>query len=169
MTIKESRLHNGTLNLGPTGTGQIDMSCQLTNAVINSAYDDDGDPVTVLCGDTKPAPRKLTGRKLEGTFIQDFDYPEAQGGLVDYIWNHDLEVVAYSFVPDDGDTAPTITGTLMLEVPEETYGGDVNTRITSDFSWNLQEEPTRTYPAGNGALSAGEEAEPEAELAGANA
>ena len=145
MTITESRLDNGTLKLGPTGTGQLDMSCQLTNVVVTSAYDDDGDPVTTLCGDSKPAPRKLNGRKLEGTFIQDFDDPT---GIVAYVWDNDLDVVDFEYVPDDATTGPTLTGTVMLEVPESTYGGDVGSRLTSDFSWNIQGELTRTYPAG---------------------
>ena len=80
--INESRLHNGTLQLGPTGTGQLDMSCQITNVRLTSAYSDDGNAVTTLCGDTKPAPRKLDGHKLEGTIIQDFDLDEASGGVV---------------------------------------------------------------------------------------
>jgi hypothetical protein len=143
VTITESRLDNGTLKLGPTGTGQLDMSCQLTNVVVTSAYDDDGDPVTTLCGDSKPAPRKLNGRKLEGTFIQDFDDPT---GIVAYVWDNDLDVVDFEYVPDDATTGPTLTGTVMLEVPESTYGGDVGSRLTSDFSWNIQGELTRTYP-----------------------
>jgi hypothetical protein len=143
--INESRLMNGTLTLGPTGTG-LDVSCQITNVRITTAYSDDGDAVTTLCGDSKPPPRKLDGHKLEGTIVQDFDLAEAAGGVIDYVWNHALEVVEYEFVPADPLTGPTITGTLMLEIPAETYGGDVNKRITSDFTWNLQETPTRTYP-----------------------
>lgn len=158
MPIKESRLINGTLKLGPTGTGQMDMSCQVTNVRITSAYSDDGDPVTTLCGDTKPAPRKLDGHKLEGTIVQDFETEESAGGIIDYVWNHDLEVVAYSFVPTVVATSPTITGTLMLEVPSETYGGDVNKRITSDFAWNLQDDPVRTYPGTAGAAAEDSEA-----------
>jgi hypothetical protein len=149
--FRESRLGNGTLTLGPVGTGQIDMSCQLTNALIKSSYDDDGDAVTVLCGTTVPAPRKLSGRTLDGTFVQDFDFQEADGGIIDYVWNHDLEVVDFSFTPDDAATAPTLTGTLRLEVPESTYGGDVGTRLTSDFSWSIQAAITRTYAAGTAA------------------
>ena len=147
MTIKESMLKKGTLTLGPT-VGELDMSCQITNAQITSSYSDDGNSVTTLCGDTKPAPRTLDGRKLKGTFVQDFDFAETDGGIIDYVYNHDLEVVAYTFTPDDLSTAPVITGTVLIEVPAATYGGDVNKRITSDFSWNMQEEPTRTYPGG---------------------
>ena len=145
MAINESRLQNGTLKLGPTGTGQMDASCQITNVRITSAYSDDGDAVTVLCGDTKPPPRKLDGHKLEGTLVQDFDVDAvapAVGGVIKYLWDHDLQVVAYEYVPNDVATCPTITGTVMIEIPAETYGGDVNKRVTSDFSWNMQEKPT---------------------------
>lgn len=149
--INESRLHSGILTLGGTPTTGVDMSCQITNCVIASAYSDDGNPVTTLCGDQKPAPRKLDGRKLEGTFVQDFDLESLNDGsgtgVTDYIWDHDLEVVAFSFTPND-DAAVVITGTVMLEVPGSTYGGDVNTRLTSDFSWNIQGEVTRTYATG---------------------
>lgn len=148
MPINESRLQSGTLTLGPAGTGEIDLSCQITNVRITTAYSDDGDSVTTLCGDTKPPPRKLDGHKLEGTIVQDWDLAETAGGVTDYLWNHNLEVVAYSYTPNDKTTCPVITGTLMVEIPAETYGGDVNKRITSDFVWSLQEAPTRTYPAG---------------------
>jgi hypothetical protein len=140
MTITESRVKNGTLTLGPVGTGDVDMSCQVTNVKITSAYSDDGNPVTTLCGDTKPAGRQLDGRQLTGTFVQDFDDP---AGIVAYLWDNDLTVVAFNFVPDESPL--TITGNVMLEVPAETYGGDVNTRVTSDFAWNIQDEPVRTY------------------------
>lgn len=144
--FKESRLGGGTLTLGPTGgPGDVDMSCQITNSLIKSSYDDDGDAVTVLCGETVPAPRKLSGRTLDGTIVQDFDFPEADGGIIDYVWNHDLEVVAFTFTPNAVTTGPTITGELRLEVPENTYGGDVGSRITSDFSWSIQSDITRTY------------------------
>jgi hypothetical protein len=154
--INESRLMNGTLTLGPTGTGEIDLSCQVTNARITSAYSDDGDAVQTLCGDTKPPPRKLDGHKLEGTIVQDFSFDEASGGVIDYLWNHDLEVVAYTYTPNDDATVPVITGTLLIEIPADTYGGDVGKRTTSDFVWSLQEKPTRTYTV-PGAASASRE------------
>jgi hypothetical protein len=140
--INESRLINGTLQLGPTGT-ETDFSCQITNVRITSAYSDDGDSVTTLCGDTKPPPRKLDGHKLEGTLVQDFD---ATGSVIAYLWANDLAVVQYTYTPNDTTTCPVITGTVMIEIPAETFGGDVNKRITSDFSWNMQEKPTFTPP-----------------------
>lgn len=155
-TFRESRLKNGTLKLGPTATA-LDLSCQVTNARVVSNYDDDGDAVTVLCGDTIAAARKLGGRQLAGTIVQDFDNEEADGGVVDYLWNHDLEVVAFEFVPND-QGAPTITGNVQLEVPSDgTYGGDTGGRLTTDFTWNMQGEPTRTYAAAAAAEGASSE------------
>ena len=150
MAIISSRLHEGTLKLGPSATA-MDMSCQITNARITSAYSDDGDAVTTLCGDTSPAGRKLDGHKLEGTIVQDFD---STTSVVAYLWDNDLAVVAYEFTPNITG-APVITGTLMIEIPAETYGGDVNARLTSDFAWNLQEKPTFT-PAAAGTFAADE-------------
>jgi hypothetical protein len=158
MPITESRLDHGTLTLTPGGTSPTaqDLSCQITNARLTSAYSDDGDAVTTLCGDTKPAPRKLDGHKLEGTIIQDFDDP---AGAVAFFWDHDLEVVDFEFVPN-GTGAPTVAGSLQIEIPQDTYGGDVNTRVTSDFAWNLQSKPTFTPAAtGNGAQALSSKAE----------
>lgn len=158
MTINASRLINGTLTLGPTASA-MDLSCQITNARLTSAYSDDGDLVTTLCGESLPAPRKLDGHKLEGTIVQDFDLDATNGGVIDYLWKHDLEVLAFEYVPNDTG-APTITGTLQIEIPAETHGGDVNKRITSDFVWNLQAKPSFTYgaPLSAGARSASSEA-----------
>lgn len=151
MTINESRLKNGTLSLGPTATS-LDVSCQITNARINTAYSDDGDPLTTLCGETKGAPRKLDGYKLAGTLVQDFDLPEAEGGVIDFLWNHSLELVEFTFTPDDTASAPVVTGSVTIEIPAETYGGDVGSRLTSDFEWSIDGAPVRTY--GGAALQA---------------
>lgn len=141
MAITESRLKDGTLTLGTT-PGDIDFSCQVTNARVNSAYSDDGDAVETLCADMIPAGRKLDGRSLAGTFIQD--WTAAADSITEYCFDHDLEEVAFSYMPNA--TGPTLTGTLRIEVPAETYGGDVNTRITSDFEWALVAPLVRTPP-----------------------
>jgi hypothetical protein len=146
--INESRAKNGTLTLtaGAPGT-PLDVSCQVTNVRISTSYSDDGDAVTTLCGDTKSPPRKLDGHKLAGTIIQDFDLAEADGGVIDFLWNHSLELVDFEFVPDDLATAPTVTGKLTVEIPGDSYGGDVGSRLTSDFEWSIDGAPLRTYPA----------------------
>jgi len=153
--ITDSRVKEGTLTLGTTpGT---DFSCQVTNIRVNSSYDDDGEAVETLCGDQIAAGRKVGGRALAGTFIQDFTDPL---GLVAYCWEHDLEVVDFSYVPNlEG---PTITGTVRVEVPAETYGGDVNTRVTSDFEWGMQSKPVFTAPVVAGTAARGAKAKADA-------
>ena len=152
MAITESRLKDGVLSLG-VDPGDMDMSCQVTNARINSSYDDDGDAVETLCGDQIAAGRKLGGRSLAGTFIQDWT---ATDSITDYCYDHDLEEVAFTYTPNTA--GPTLSGTLRIEVPAETYGGDVNARITSDFEWTLTTALTRTPPV---AATAAEQREPE--------
>jgi hypothetical protein len=44
-------------------------------------------------------------------------------------------------------------------VPSETYGGDVNSRITSDFEWQCTAPVVRTPPTGT--MSAQAQAQPE--------
>ena len=141
MPIVESRVKEGTLTLGTVPT---DFSCQVTNIRINSAYSDDGDALEVLCGDTIPAGRKLDSRSLAGTFVQDWDNPTAAASLTKFLFANDLDIVAFEYVPNA--EADTISGSLRIEVPGETWGGDVNTRITSDFEWFIQGEPTFTPP-----------------------
>jgi hypothetical protein len=140
MTITESRVKDGTLTLG-TAPGS-EFGCQVTNVRINSSYSDDGDSVETLCGDQIPAGRKLDGRSLAGTFIQD--WTNATSSFVDYCWDNDLQVVDFSYVPNSDTPGTTLTGKCRIEVPAETYGGDVNTRITSDFEFAIVEAVTRT-------------------------
>jgi hypothetical protein len=147
MTITESRLKDGVLTLG-TAPGDMDFSCQVTNARVNSTYDDDGDAVETLCGDRIPAGRKLSGRSLAGTFIQDWT-AAAGASITEYCYDHDLEVVAFTYTPNAA--GPTLTGELRIEVPAETYGGDVNARVTSDFEWSLTAPLVRTPPVVAGA------------------
>jgi hypothetical protein len=139
MAIVESRLKDGLLTLGATPE---DFSCQITNCRINSTYDDDGDAVETLCGDSIPPGRKLGGRALAGTVIQDWD--AATGSFIDYCWDNDLAVVAFSFTPNAA--GPVLSGDCRIEVPGETYGGDVNVRITSDFEFGIIGDVTRTAP-----------------------
>lgn len=157
MAVVESKLKDGVLKLGPTATA-FDMSCQVTNARINSSYDDDGDAQETLCGDIIPAGRKLSGRSLAGTFIQDWDTAAVTGSVTDYCYDNDLTEVAFEYTPNAN--GPTLTGTLRIEVPAETFGGDVNTRITSDFEWQLTAPLVRTPPVATAAAASSSSPQP---------
>jgi hypothetical protein len=135
--IVESRVVKGVLTLGSAPT-PTDFSCQPTNIRVTPTTDDDGDPVEVLCGDTVPAGKKESW-VLAGTAIQDFDSPT---GFLAYCYEHALETVEFSWTPNI-DGAPVWTGSVLIEALEE--GGDVNTRITSDFEFDCVGRPDRTY------------------------
>lgn len=158
MAITDSRVKDGVLKLGTT-PAEFDVSCQVTNIRVNSTYDDDGDAAETLCGDVLAPGRKLGGRSLAGTVIQDFT-ADAAMSFTEYVWDHDLEEVAFTYTPN-ATAGPTLTGTLRLEVPGETYGGDVNSRITSDFEWQCTSEVVRTPPVvGTTAQQSQPEAQP---------
>jgi len=143
MTITESRLKEGVLKLG-TAPDELDISCQITNARITASYSDDGDAVETLCGDKLAAGEKADGYTLAGTFIQD--WTATADSIIWYLWDHNLEEVAFTYTPNPaGDS---LTGMLRLKLPAEFLGGDVGVRITSDFEWTITTEPTRVPPTG---------------------
>lgn len=163
MAIVESRLKDGTITLG-TAPGDMDFSCQVINARVNTSYEDDGSAQETLCGDLIAPGRKLSGRSLAGTFIQDWTADES---ITDYCFAHELESVAFSYAPAGATGGPTLTGSVRIEVPAETYGGDVNTRITSDFEWQMVTPLVRTPPAAAAAAVSGDERELDTADAGA--
>lgn len=142
MTITESRLKDGTLVLG-TAPDEMDISCQLTNVRYASSYSDDGDTVETLCGDTIAAGEKFDGATLQGTFIQDWTAATGMSAIL-YLLENDLTVVPYTYTPNPA--GPTFAGNVRIKLPSEFLGGDVNTRLTSDFEWVVTSPwpPTQT-------------------------
>lgn len=133
MAIVESRLKDGTLTLG-TSPSEFDISCQLTNVRYTTSYTADGDAVETLCGDRMAPGEKADGATLAGTFIQDWTAPSTTSAIL-WLMANDLQDVDYSYVPNpDG---PTFSGKLRVKMPSELLGGDVNTRLTSDFEWTI--------------------------------
>lgn len=152
MTIVESRLREGTFKVG-TAPSELDLSCQLTNIRYASGYSDDGDAVETLCGDRKAPGEKSDGGTLQGTFIQDWTAP-AGASIILWLMEHDLEEVPYTYTPEvDGST---FSGNVRVKLPSEFLGGDVNTRITSDFEWQVTGPwpPTVVPPAGGATTAA---------------
>lgn len=145
--ITESRVKAGTLTLGGsgggTGTPGTAFACQASTIKITPSFDDDGDAVETLCGDTMPAGKKESWT-LNGTSIQDFDDPD---GFLAYCYEHSLETVAFSWQPNIVG-APTITGNCVIRALE--LGGDVNARLTTDWEWDISGKPDLAWtpPAG---------------------
>jgi len=137
MAVVESKLKTGSLKLG-TAPG-TEFGCQETNVRITPEHNESGDPTETLCGDVLTAATTVTWT-LNGTAIQDWDAP---GGvsIVQYSWAHDGETVPFTWKPNAGAT--TFTGNVTIRALE--LGGDVNTRITTDFAWPLAGKPTTVW------------------------
>lgn len=131
MAITESKVKEGKLVLGgtvfPAVAPAVDFSCPPTNVRLEPTHDETGDAVETLCGDTL-SPDTTTSWSLMGTAIQDFDDPD---GLVWYAYDHNGETVDFAWQPNTGATKWVGKVTVRALV----IGGDVNTRITSDFEW----------------------------------
>jgi hypothetical protein len=127
------------LTLGGTPT-PTDFSCQPTNIRVTPSYADDGDNIETLCGDTIP-PGKRESWVLAGTAIQDFDN---DAGFLTYCFENSMQTVPFTWEPNITG-APSWAGDVVVVALEE--GGDVNTRITTDFEFDIVGTPTRTYAA----------------------
>lgn len=146
MTIVESRLKTGTFTLGGDGTTEgTSFACQATNIRVTPSYDDDGDPVETLCGDEVPAGKKESW-VVAGTSIQDFDDPD---GFLAYCYLHAMETVPFTWTPNANGLE--WAGSLVVVALEE--GGDVNTRLTTDFEFDTVGRPARTYATPPGELT----------------
>ena len=141
MAIVESRLVEGTLKVG-TAPSELDLSCQITNVRYASSYSDDGDSVETLCGDKIAAGEKNDGGTLQGTFIQD--WTAGSTSIISYLMANDLKEVDYTYTPNPEGS--TYSGKLRVKLPSEFLGGDVNTRLSSDFEWVITTWPPVETP-----------------------
>lgn len=140
MTIVESRLKEGVLTLGSGVPPANSFACQATNVHVTPSYDDDGDAVETLCGDEIPAGKKESW-VLAGTSIQDFDDP---AGFLTFCYENAMTTVAFTWQANAVD-APTWAGDCVIVALEE--GGDVNSRLTTDWEFDVVGRPTRTAAA----------------------
>lgn len=138
MAIKKQKLSAGTLFIGETGSGE-EFSAQITTAAVEPSYSD-GDKVYVLSGDTDEEEAEWEGT-LTGEFYQDYDMES----LMAWTWEHDGEVLPFTFVPDT-DSGLEVSG--EVKVRPVTIGGEVNSENTSEFEWNLPKKPTLQQASG---------------------
>lgn len=146
MAINESKLKTGLLTLGGIAgvppalpTGGTEFACQATNVRIAPTFNEEGDSVETLCGDSL-APATTTEWALQGTSIQDFTFPDS---FLEYTWTNNLVQVPFIWKPNA--TGPTFSGNVQIRALE--VGGDVNVRLTTDFDWPIAGQPTVTWPA----------------------
>jgi len=145
MPITSSRVKEGSLKLGPIATA-VDFSCQPSNIRLTPTTETE-DPLETLCGDIATG-SGTTSWVLQGTAISDFDDPD---GFVLYCFENDGDQVEFTWQPNAG--AATWSGEMFVQAVE--IGGDVNTRLTTDFSFAIVSTPVYTPdPAPLGATTA---------------
>lgn len=133
MPIIDSRLKTGVLAFG--GATPRDFSCQPTNVKLTPSTNTE-DPVETLCG-LSIAGAGSTTWVLAGTAIQDFD---DVSGFVLFAFNNDGETVPFTWTPNPD--SGTWSGTCIVQAVE--LGGDVNTRLTTDFTFSVNGKPLLT-------------------------
>ena len=132
MTVTDSRLGPGTLTIGST-----DYGMQASNVRLVPSNDStDGTPTL---GEPNPAPILTTSWELAGTAIQDWE-TDGPTGFVEYCRAQNNTVVAFEWVPN---SSKTVKYTGMCQIQAVEIGGDVNTQITSDFTFPVVGDITR--------------------------
>jgi hypothetical protein len=139
MAVESVRFGVGTFTLGTTpGT---DFSCQVQSMGVNTDFDE-GDTITVLCGDTVPGSLTTT-YTLAGTVLQDI---ATASGLVQYTWENVGADVDFTFVPSTS-AATSIAGTVQVRpLSIGASDGEFGDVMTSDFEWTCAGQPTVTWP-----------------------
>jgi hypothetical protein len=134
MSVTDSRQGPGTLSLGTlTGAG-----CQMSNVrLVPGQEETEGTPT--LC-DPNPAPDVSTTWALEGSAVQDW---ENSAGFVEFCRQNDGNVVAFDWHPNTSLT-PDVTYSGSCQVRAVEIGGDVGVQNTTDFSFPVVGDLSRT-------------------------
>lgn len=105
------------------------FSGQITSAKIVPSVDK-GDPIDVLDGGQVAGDRSESWT-LEGTLLQDLGATES---TTEWLFEHRGEEHPFEYIPNSA-RGKTITGVVGVEAIE--IGGDVKTKPTSDFTFDL--------------------------------
>lgn len=132
--ITTSKLKTGTLTLDA-----LSFASQATNVKLVPSVDEQGDPIETLSGDQEGAD-EVTTWQLAITAVQDFDNP---AGFVKFCFDNAGLSVPFSWTANAA--SPTWAGSVTVRAVE--FGGDVNTRNTTEAEFAVIGTPTWT-PAG---------------------
>jgi hypothetical protein len=117
---------------------------------------DEGDALTVLCGDSVPGSIKYN-YTLAGTVLQDL----ITAGLSAYTWTNAGKAVVFEFVPQTGATAHKVAGNVVIDpMAIGTSDGEFGDVMTADVEWSIVGTPTVTWAS---AIPAGMSVEENAE------
>lgn len=131
MPFADSRLGPGTLKLDTTNEFNTQASAVRLTPSVES---EDGTPTLAT---PEPAPLSTITWALNIDAIQDFEEPT---GLVNYLFDNQLDEVSFDWVPATADGV-AYSGTVQL-VPME-IGGDVAVQVVTSVELPLVGAPTR--------------------------
>ena len=136
MAVETHKLGPGSLTLG---SGAAQFAQQLRQFEVtpteNVTTEDD---IEVLSGETVTGEDTVTHEAtVSGKILQDL----GAAGFVAYTWENNGQVVPFTFKPKTGLSA-AVTGTVRILAVK--IGGEVKTRMESDFSWSCTGFPTFT-------------------------
>lgn len=131
MPITSSKLKTGTLTLDA-----MPFATQATNVRLVPEVDEQGDPIETLSGDQEGAD-EVTTWTLAVTAVQDFDDP---AGFVKFCFDNAGQSVPFSW--EASATSPEWSGSVTIRAVE--FGGDVNTRNTTEAEFPVIGTPTWT-------------------------
>ncbi len=132
MAVNTITIGAGTLTIGATGS-LMDFSGQCTAARLVPSVEN-GDPIDVLSGEQAAGDRSESWA-LSGTMLQDLG---ATSSTTAWLFDHRGEEHDFSYTPNTGK-GTTFSGRLTVEAIE--MGGDVKTKPTSDFEFQLVGPP----------------------------
>lgn len=137
MPLTSAQLGAGTLTLG---SGPLAASTQVTACSVNATENvTSSDPIKVLTLDQIDGDESVSfSYTLDGTFLQD---DPGASSVVDWSWAQEGNTAAFTFVPNT-DQGREVTGTIKSVVPLRIGGDEVESTMTSDFSWRLSGKPT---------------------------
>lgn len=139
MPVNTITVGPGVLTIG-SDTALQNFSGQITSAKVTPNVDK-GDPINVLSGETVAGDRTETFT-LNGTMLQDFGAAASKTE-----WLFAQRGVTHPFVYTPSSAAgKSISGSLVVEAIE--IGGDVTTKPTSDFEFELVGPPVIGEAAG---------------------
>ena len=128
MSVNTMTMGPGTLTIGDTGS-PTEFAAQLTNVRVTPSVNT-GDPINVLSGD-QVAGDRTESYALAGTLVQDLG---AATGLSEFTWTNKGTTMPFVFVPNTA-AGKQISGDVTVEATE--IGGDVKTKPTVDFEWQI--------------------------------
>ena len=139
-----------TVKLGPgkltIGTTPNDFTCQVISARVEWEVDE-GDDVTVLCGETVKGARTYSA-SLSATILSDLGLTPGTS-IIEYSWTNKGTQAPFNFVPNTV-AAKGVTGTVVID-PISVGGDESGQNMQSDFEFAIVGTPAigvATFEAG---------------------